>query len=194
MQSLKYNKDRSFKSGASPRDLQQRNLQRTISSDPSIKDLIDQITILTTDLNTIKQSGANASSALPVSAGKAYTEDEFNTELTAALVKELAQYDATKSKVTEDKDREIAVLSSKVQSLEDLIKSKDDLISTLKNTSTSINEVIKVPGRPSMEESVIDPTEIKSNVESFINIKEDKTSTSKEVMQNKVDKLKSILG
>lgn len=189
MQPLKYNKERSFKSGASPRDLQQRNLQRATAPDSSIKELIDQITTLTIELNTIKQSGANASSATFVSTGKMYTEDEFNSELTEALVKELAQYDITKNK-------ELDALSSKVLSLEALIKSKDDIIHLLKNTNTNTNttEVTKVTDRPEIEESVIDPTEVASNVKSFINIKEDKTNTSKEVMQSKVDKLKSILG
>lgn len=203
---LKYNKERANRSGSSPRDLQRRNSQQGEYVDATaVIDLIKQVSNLTIELDTIKRNGVHSPSAIVVSTDKMYTEEEFNTELIKALENELVKQEA---RITSNiarsialKNTEIQVLSSKVASLEALLKSKDDLISLLKNTNTtSTTNTTKTPVvdnydiRPEMESSVIDPTEVNKNVESFISIKEDITNTNKEVMQDKLSKLKSILG
>jgi hypothetical protein len=103
---------------------------------------------------------------------------------------------------------EIDALKEKVKNLQDVIKEKDALIEQLKTSNSSISEdklaellsnvsggavVNSSDNRPKMETKFIDPVEDKKDVESHIDIKEEKSSSG-ESISNKVNKLKSLLG
>lgn len=92
---------------------------------------------------------------------------------------------------------ENALLKEKISGLEEVIKSKDSIIETLKNIQVVYKggeEVAPLDtGRPQMESVFVDPSETKS-MESFIEIKEVSQENDKINMNDKVNKLKNLLG
>lgn len=89
----------------------------------------------------------------------------------------------------------VAILEEKLKSKDDIIKSKDEIIETLKvNNSYNINESFDTD-RPSIENIFVDPLESGSGdaLESFIKV-EDLSHKEKEDISDKVNKLKNLIG
>lgn len=89
-------------------------------------------------------------------------------------------------------ESKIEILDNKLISAEEIIKTKDDSISTLKTTGLVVESTD--PDRPQMEEAFVDPLEkgFDQSLELHIKIKEDIQGDTK--VDAKVDKLKSLLG
>ncbi len=175
--------------GSSPRDLQSRRRLQSAEDTKVTEKLLQQVLDLKQELDKIKREGANAPPAI-----SGYTEEEFNTELEKALLREIKVLELKyKSKY----ESLLALKDSKIESLEELIKSKDETIATLtvaisnrNQSSENNNQTITESNRPSIEESVIDPSE-NVEMESHIDVNEIKEDNS---MASKLDQLKVVLG
>jgi chromosome segregation ATPase len=92
---------------------------------------------------------------------------------------------------------ELELLKTKISGQEEVIKSKDLMIETLKNIQVVYKggeEVISTdPERPQMETTYVDPS-VSNKMESFIEVKDVETETEKVNMNDKVSKLKDLLG
>jgi predicted nucleic acid-binding Zn-ribbon protein len=179
-----YNKEgRILGRGHSPRDLQRR--VGPTSNEKLVIDLMQQVSTLQKELEDLKRRGANAPSAVSgSSADKIYSVDEFNEELTRALEKEIevikTQYEA------------------EIKHLKALLDAKEEVINTLKSkpvvvqTSNNTEEVKTIEtDRPDIDNEVIDPSDTDTKLESHINVE---TTTQKVNMNDKLNKLKSIMG
>lgn len=192
---LEYNKkQRIHKTGASPRDLQNRLNNKSSELPPqynsTIMDLMLQVASLTTEVKNLNLEGSSTYPAKVVSEDKKYTEDEFNYELTKALKKELTNVELK----LEAKDDKIYALELKIEALVEINKSQTNV--NLYHTSEEEGEEeeeVKITKRPVMEGTVIDPTEHGKSLESHINIEEVELET-KNNMETKVDKLKELFG
>lgn len=184
---LEYDKkQRINKSGSSPRDLQNRLNTPTDQNNQIILDLMMQVATLTAEVKNFKSEDACISSTAVISNDKKYTDNEFNEELIKALEKETSVFNLK----LEAKDIKIQALEFKIEALVDI---KDKLHSSNIDACKLLDPNKVVAKRPSIEESVIDPTENKSKLESYINIEE----TDPEIkidMKNKVNRLKELLG
>ena len=82
-----------------------------------------------------------------------------------------------------------------ITSLEAKLEAKDEVINVLKSRTIGEGEVfVEDPDRPSMETVFIDPTEQgKHKLKSHINV-EDVAITAKEEVDEKINKLKNLIG
>lgn len=180
---MEYNK-KGRTSGSSPRDLQRRGSNHRDGSfdNELVLDLLDKVSTMNAEITELKLVGASTSPATTVFSDKVYSEQEFNEALTNALTKELAN------------NTEVIKLNEELKSLKVVMGIREELIEMLKSQlvhdSNYLNTPVKVENRPSIEESVIDPTENK-NIESHINIKEVKEEYN---VIDKANKLKELLG
>jgi hypothetical protein len=178
-----YNKEgRILGRGHSPRDLQRRATHT--SNENLVIDLMQQVSALQKELEGLKRSDVNTSSAISDSGtNKVYTVDDFNKEITKALEKEVKvlrkQYEA------------------EIGHLKALLDAKDEVIEILKNKQVIVKasdtaEANSIPSdRPAIDNEVIDPSDTNTKLESHINVE---TTTQKVNMNDKLNKLKSILG
>jgi chromosome segregation ATPase len=96
---------------------------------------------------------------------------------------------------------DLAVSNSKLESKDEIIKIKDDTISTLKSTPVNIQitdsqttkTAIPESARPKMEQVFIDPSDTKKSMAPHLNFKDVKIA-EQEKMSSKVAKLKDLLG
>jgi hypothetical protein len=182
-----------------------RQRARKLSNDSlSFNDLTKQLTSIVTDLNNTLSSN----SIIDTSDSKMYTSDEVNNLINIAL------YDKTVTisnfDIIETKYKNIILsLENKINDLNKELSIKEGVIDVLKHMEikTSYTQDGYSPGRPISNSSyerpkiggqiVIDPTP-KTKLESHINIKETditKDDTfNKEVINDKVSKLKKLLG
>lgn len=187
--SLEYNKKkgRILGSNSSPRDLQRRHISHETDNldNKLMVNLLEKVAIMTSEINNLKRERTETSSATVVSNDKVYTEAEFNDELTKALEKELL----LNNMKLEVKDAEIKALEFKIEViLEDNECSSVDA----HRPPRPSEERVKIGKRPVMEDSFVDPTENKSNLDPHIKVQEVKDN--KNNMVDKVDKLKALFG
>lgn len=193
-----------------PRDRQMKQkLQQTVPVDNSalIEELRHQITTLQNKLDSAPQGG--------------FTADQVNTEIENAIKAETADLKA-KVKIAESEIKNLnQELHKTVKAYESRIKEKDDLIKELKerkpetdnNVTALLAEATKKiedmsrqiqfhqtgevvdADRPQMEEMFVDPIEKESKVEKHFEVEvEDVSINKKEEMNDKVGKLKNLLG
>ena len=171
---LDYKKDRVQKSGKSPRDLQKRYTTYGNVDVTLLNGLVEKVATLTTELRILELNNKSVAEG-----NKKYTEEEVNDKVIKALEKELST------------NTEVVKLKEKLKSLEVLLVSKEELIVALSKSSSTYNSVTTTTyDKPVIEETVVDPTDNKVKIKSYIKIKEE----IKENMNDKVDKLKNILG
>ena len=216
-------KDRVFKSGSSPRDIQNRIRQRSQSPDPS-SDIVSSLT------KHIERLEAALNERQPVVVEKevvvGYTDEEFDAELVKALEVEMSKFNerletesallgARDAQVIEQEDvikdlnnkltslrSEVGMLQVKLESAESRINDKDSVIEDLRSRPVQVvsggavsDEVVVDPERPTMDTVVIDPNESDALGKLEDNITVDDVSiTEKEAITDKVDKLKALLG
>lgn len=190
-----------------------------------IKELRAQITLLREELNSRPAQEGYSTEEFNRELVKASEqimhdiENKFKTEL-SILKQQINKYkeEATESNVTITEYRlkikelkgiidklkndvrgynsEVAMLRTKLESANEIIKVKDDTILTLKSTTGAV-AVVSTPidsARPQMEEAFVDPLEkdAKDGLESHIEVKED--IQEDEEVSHKIGKLKELLG
>ena len=170
--------------GGGPRDLQRKQQQTAVQpvSSPEfyetiIKDLKDQLKVVTEEV--MKRGNVDPS--------KKFTAEEFDEELTKQVGSMIKDLDKAKKEVKE--------LSNKVISLEAKLEAKDEVISALKSRTVGEGEVfVEDKDRPEMKTAFIDPTEAGQNrMESHIKVEEE-SITAKADIDDKVNKLKNLIG
>ncbi len=197
---LQYNKNTSDKRRplmmVSPQERQRRAASAALA-DPIIKELSEKLSELADDMLLIKKG--NEVSIVDTTS-KFYSEEEFNEELTKALEKEIESISKSETiNVTELDKLKLELVGLKKQ-----IEIKDNIIAALKTleikttgvtTQTSVDSVdVEDAQRPSIQDRVIDPSD-DEGLESFIEIDAVKdTASSKDVVSDKLSKLKSLLG
>lgn len=185
---IRYNKDYTPRNKrlntAGPRD-------RQLKQEPSIAQSID-----TELVEALKNQIVSLQEQLAKSSTKGYTDEQVNNML-AKVVKE-----------------ETKKLNDEITSLKEIIKNKDELITTLKSQTADYNKLtvllteatkklnsgVVIPDepivesdRPAMEEVFVDPSTSNEKLESHIGVETVK-GTEKKQMDDKVNKLKNLLG
>jgi rRNA-processing protein FCF1 len=195
-------------SGPRDRQMKQKMQQAAVvDSSALIEELRHQITTLQNKLDSAPQGG--------------YTAEQVNDEIEKAIKAETADLKA-KVKIAESEVKGLnQELNNTVKAYESRLKEKDDLIKELKerkpetdnNVTTLLAEATKKiedmsrqiqfhqtgevidADRPQMETVFVDPIEKESKVETHFGVEiEDVSITKKEEMNDKVGKLKNLLG
>jgi rRNA-processing protein FCF1 len=195
-------------SGPRDRQMKQKMQQAAVVDNSAlIEELRHQITTLQNKLDSAPQGG--------------YTAEQVNDEIEKAIKAETADLKA-KVKIAESEVKGLnQELNNTVKAYESRLKEKDDLIKELKerkpetdnNVTTLLAEATKKiedmsrqiqfhqtgevidADRPQMETVFVDPIEKESKVETHFGVEiEDVSITKKEEMNDKVGKLKNLLG
>jgi hypothetical protein len=179
--------------GGGPRDLQRKQVaqQNQPVSSPEfyesiINDLKDQLKNVTDEV--LKRGTVSADPS------KKFTAEEFDEE----LIKQAGDIMATsekRKKIIKDQEKELDSRKDIINSLEIKLEAKDEVIEALKARTIGEGEVfVEDSDRPEMETVFIDPTEQgKNKMESFIEVEEE-SITAKEEVDDKVNKLKNLIG
>lgn len=211
----KIKKPRVIRGGSGPRDLQRKQREAQ-----SVKKFNRQVELLDGKLEPEKEQGSTSD--------KKYSEEELAVivnesvrsvvlPIEDAAAKDIAdasiEIEHLRTKLNSVKGTlintseelniakiELAVVKSKLESKDELLKVKDDTINTLKDRPVNVNVSGAViadspeieENRPKMEHTFIDPTE-KKELAPHLKFK-DVVVEEKEAMSNKVDKLKNLLG
>lgn len=195
-------------SGPRDRQMKQKMQQAAVVDNSAlIEELRHQITMLQNKLDSAPQGG--------------YTAEQVNDEIEKAIRAETANLKA-KVKIAESEIKSLTQeLNNTTKAYEVRLKEKDDLIKELKerkpetdnNVTTLLAEATKKiedmsrqiqfhqtgevidADRPQMETVFVDPIENESKVETHFGVEiEDVSITKKEEMNDKVGKLKNLLG
>ena len=182
---IEYNKKKErILYGGGPRDLQRKQQTQTVQAVSSpefyetiIKDLKDQLRTVTEEV--MRRGNVDPS--------KKFTAEEFDEELVKQVGTMMADFEKAKKETKE--------LSNKVVALEAKLEAKDEVISALKSRTVGEGEVfVEDSNRPEMKTVFIDPTEAGQNrMESHIKVEEE-SITAKADIDDKVNKLKNLIG
>lgn len=147
------------------------------------------------------------------------TDDQVNIEIEKAIKEETSNLKNKFELEKQSLNNKISILEKEILSIREIIKSKDEIIKQLKTNkpetdnkltellteatkkieimasqmNTGTSNISDSSGRPKMETAFVDPIEKESVMEKFIEV-EDISINEKEVIDNKVDKLRSLLG
>lgn len=212
---MRYNKEHIKKDGrhllrGGPRDIQRRQAMAELQGDQSV--IVD---LLKQEIADLKRELSNR----PKGKGGGFTAEEVDMEIHKAVesaVKELTtEFEKEKDKLQHDinnfkqiveavqkeKSRnliEVEKLNAKIETQQALLAEKDARIEELKQMRTSVPVAYQQkedPDRPKMEEVFVDPLEKDAGegMEAHINVS-DITIDEKENMEDKVNKLRNIMG
>lgn len=189
-----------------PRDLQRK--QKEAQQLGAVTELRDQISQLTQQLATTPPPAASTTNKL-------YSAEEFDEELNKVIAQVTTELKARYAKETDElllmrgrvgqlteKIQELeqhsAVTKAKLEAKDEMLKVKDDTITTLKDRPVTVNIEGAVVNeeesdRPKMEQVFINPMEDEDKLDSHLTFKDIKVEEGEE-MSSKVDKLKGLLG
>lgn len=204
---IKYNKEIRKKDGrrlfgGGPRDLQKRQMQQTSTDDSVVVVLTEEIAKLRKELQDVNNTSFTAEQV-----------DEDINKVVGKTIEELTTKHREESKQRQSNfDEAISNSNALMVELKEQNKFLTEKLCEMKKTTdpeilnkltTLFTEVTEkmtlnsttVPDRPQMETVFIDPLEagVEDGLESHINIK-DTPVTSKGNIQDKVSKLKNLLG
>jgi len=192
----KHKKGRILNRGSSPRDLQNRNVHTVDNSTEMYSELLHQLAKVQAELDNVKREKVSPSPATSV-----YTEEDFNEALEKALLKEINNLEKEYKVQLKEKDTIIKSLKESIKIKEDTIEALQKALSNIPTnitvSTTSNSDVVSskdtsISDRPAIQEEIIDPSE-DPELESHITI-ESTVEDNSEIMSNKLDKLKNILG
>ena len=165
-----------------PRDRQlkhARDMAASVGQFALVDELRSQIGILTDKLSNVQSTSV-------------YTDEQVNEALAKSIKAEVETINIKHDLELSKFKNEVSNLNSKIDSLNEIIKIKDDIINQLKTSGISnIEAGAGLPNAPVMENVFIDPIDRESNVEKHIDII---SEINREKIDEKTKKLKSIFG
>lgn len=211
---------RIFASGPRDQQLKQQKLLYD-DKDTIINELRSQLTSLKLNTNTVSENTFTAEQ-VNLEILNAVKEETSNLNKKHLEEKRLLLLDVEKYKnKIIDLELKVKLLEKDVASLNDKIVDKDKIISEFKSkkpendnnvtsllleatkkidalsnslSTTSESSTVVASNRPQMTPVFVDPIEKESKIQGTIDVVEDISTTKKEELNTKVDKLKSLLG
>jgi hypothetical protein len=155
------------------RIVQQKSPADTQKSNDMISPLLSRIEELTIENSDLKSAKTSAGM---------YSEDELNDIVNTEVIKALESNGVVSP--------ELSQLKEKIISLQELIKTKDEVISILKADRNNADVVGVTANRPTIDDNIVDPSE-DIDIKAHITVREDISTVD---MSDKLSKLKIALG